>query len=113
MATSQELDAEIADLERKLADARKAAEALRVQEKADMIAQIDALIIQYGITANELTFPGATKGRKVRVGKPGKGTVGQAKYKDPSSGKTWTGHGKPPGWIPADKEARKQYLIEQ
>lgn len=31
------------------------------------------------------------------------------KYRDPATGATWTGRGKPPAWI-ADKE-REQYLI--
>lgn len=113
MATSEELNARVAELEKQLDEARRAAEAQRVQERKSIINEINDLIAMHDVAADELTFPGATKGRKVRVGKPGKGTVGEAKYKDPSSGKTWTGHGKPPSWIPPDKEARKQYLIGQ
>jgi DNA-binding protein H-NS len=31
------------------------------------------------------------------------------KYRDPVTGKTWTGRGKPPNWMP--KENREQFLI--
>lgn len=113
MATSEELNARVAELEKQLEEARRAAEAQRVQERKSIINEINDLIAKHDVAADELTFPRAAKGRKVRVVKPGNGTVGQVKYKDPNSGKTWTGHGKPPGWIPSDKEARKQYLIEQ
>jgi hypothetical protein len=43
---------------------------------------------------------------KVKVGKP-------AKYMDPKTGKTWTGHGKAPGWIAAATKAgrRDDFLI--
>jgi len=38
-------------------------------------------------------------------------SVGVAKYRDPKSGKTWTGRGKPPAWIAGAKN-RDAYLIE-
>jgi DNA-binding protein H-NS len=37
-------------------------------------------------------------------------TVGVAKYRDPASGKTWTGRGKPPLWIVGAKN-RDAFLI--
>jgi hypothetical protein len=50
----------------------------------------------------------AARGAKVKVAKP-------AKYMDPRSGKTWTGHGKAPGWITAATKAgrRDDFLIEK
>ena len=39
-------------------------------------------------------------------------TIGVAKYRDPKTGKTWTGRGKPPGWI-AGVKSRAPYLIEK
>src|SRR4029453_6995236 len=39
-------------------------------------------------------------------------TVGVAKYRDPETGKTWTGRGKPPNWIAAAKD-RTPFLIDE
>jgi len=38
-------------------------------------------------------------------------SIGVPKYRDPASGKTWTGQGKPPNWI-KDVSDRTPYLIE-
>ncbi|UJH72292.1 H-NS histone family protein [Burkholderia cenocepacia] len=113
MATSEELNARVAELEKQLEEARWAAEAQRMQERKGIINEINDLIAKHDVAADELTFPRLAKEHKSRSPKPSKGTVGQAKYRDPSSGKTWTGHGKAPAWMPADKEERKQYLINQ
>ena len=42
-------------------------------------------------------------------------SVGVAKYRDPDTGKTWTGRGMPPAWIAvAIKEGRKDdFLIDK
>jgi DNA-binding protein H-NS len=47
------------------------------------------------------------RSRKVAAAK----NVGVAKYRDPASGKTWTGRGKPPLWI-AGVEDREPFLIK-
>lgn len=46
------------------------------------------------------------RGRSTPKGKTG---AGAAKYRDPSSGKTWTGHGRRPGWLRGTPE---QYAID-
>lgn len=111
MTTSQELDAKVAELERQLAEARKAADAQRAQEKTIIITQINGLIAGHGIAAHELTFPSSAKANNALAAKSPKGTAGKPKYRNPETGATWTGHGKPPGWMPADKEERNRFLI--
>ncbi|MDN8036988.1 MULTISPECIES: H-NS histone family protein [Burkholderia cepacia complex] len=113
MTTSAELDAKVEELERQLEEARKAAEAQRRQERSAIVAQLNELIAKHGIAPTELTFARSGKVSKASASKASKGTPGKPKYRHPDTDATWTGHGKPPGWIPADKEARKQYLIEQ
>ena len=113
MTTSQELDAKVAELELQLAEARKAADAQRAQEKAAIVTQINELIARHAILAHELTFSGSTRGNRAQLAKPSKGTGGKPKYRNPQTGATWTGHGKPPGWMPADREMREQFLIQQ
>ncbi len=70
-----------AELEAKIAEALK-------QEKGSAIAQVRELVQQYGLTHDDLF--GTTKR---------KASVGEAKYRNPETGATWTGRGKPPNWI--------------
>ncbi|HUG26580.1 H-NS histone family protein [Piscinibacter sp.] len=108
MKTYSAIKAEIAKLE-------KQAEAMRQAEVAGVIAKIKTAIEAYGLTAADLGFgPGSARPARQTKGKSGKKTsktVGVAKYRDPKSGKTWTGRGKPPGWIAGVKN-RDNYLID-
>ncbi len=96
MATYQELQAQIAELTIQ-------AEQIRKQEIASAIAQIRSLMKEYNITIKDLSkaprFPASERG------------VVPPKYRNPETGKTWTGRGKPPKWI-AEAKDREQYLIK-
>jgi DNA-binding protein H-NS len=72
---------------------------MRLQELVEVISQIKSEIAEYGLTAKDLGFvmPATIKGRKV-----------PAKYKDPVSGKTWSGRGRTPLWVNGNI---KQYAI--
>lgn len=72
--------------------------------RADAIKQIKSLMSTYGIPAEDLV-------RGVRVVKaPKTKKAGTAKYRDPATGATWTGHGRAPEWIKAAK-SRDAFLI--
>lgn len=75
-------------------------EALKVERK-DAIAKARELVANYSLSPSDLFAKG--KGAK------GKGTTVAPKYRDPATGKTWTGRGKPPLWI-RDKD-RDQFAI--
>lgn len=60
---------------------------IQAAEKATAIASIHALMRDHGVTLKDL---GGAK-RRVSVGVP--------KYRDPATGKTWTGRGRPPAWF--------------
>lgn len=98
----KQLKAQIAKLEEEAAAARKI-------EAADAVATIKALIDEFDLSAEDLGFKtarrGATKGR----------TTGAPKYRDPATGKTWTGRGKPPTWMSAAiKEGKAElFLVEK
>jgi len=87
-------------------------EAKRIEEKevAGVIARIKVAIDVYGLTHQDLFEAKAKKmGRPKKVAdvvakKPAKKKAA-AKFKDPTSDKTWTGHGKRPGWFVAAIEA--------
>lgn len=84
MATYKELLAQKAKLEEQLAAAHAA-------ELETVIAQTRQIVLEYGLTAEDLGL--VTKAKK-RKG----GTVAP-KYQDPKSGATWTGRGRAPAWI--------------
>lgn len=100
MKTYQAVKAEIAKLEAK-------AEALRKAELKSIIAQVKGTIAEYGLTAADLGL-GRGAGRSAGGSR---GTKGVAKYRDPKTGQTWTGRGRPPAWI-VDVKDRTPYLID-
>jgi len=62
------------------------AEQLRQQEKGEKISQIKQIMATYGITPADL---GAKR----------KAPASKAMYRDPSTGKSWSGRGRQPQWI--------------
>ena len=107
MTTYADVKKQIAQLEKKAADLRKV-------EVAKVVANIREQMAKYELTVDDIApAKAAQRGKKaqatkVKVGKP-------AKYMDPKTGKTWTGHGKAPGWITAATKAgrRDDFLIEK
>jgi DNA-binding protein H-NS len=93
MTSYTELLAQKAELEAQIA-------AAQAERKAEGIAAARALIQEHGLTAADV-FP--TQGKKP------KGSVGAPKYRDPVTGATWTGRGKPPNWI--NGKVRESFLI--
>lgn len=88
MSTYQDYLNQIEDLKRKAEDARK-------QELSAAIGEIKQIMAKFGITADDLGLAGRRKG-KTRA-------PAAAAYRDPVSGKTWSGRGRRPGWV-ADLE---------
>jgi DNA-binding protein H-NS len=87
MATLKELIAQKEALEKEIS-------ATREKEYRDAIAKVKSMVAEFGLTAGDVF--GA--GRPAR--KPGKtGMKVAPKYRDPASGKTWTGRGVAPAWI--------------
>lgn len=80
MTTYKELLARKDALDRQIADARR-------NEAQAALATVHALIAEFGFTAQQV-FP--WKPAPVKV---------PPKYRDPLSGATWSGRGKPPQWI--------------
>ena len=108
MKTYSAIKAQIAKLQQE-------AEALRKTEVAGVIAKIKQTIAAYSLTAADLGLGRGEKfgrsGAAKRATKAGI-TTGVAKYRDPKTGKTWTGRGKPPAWIAGAKN-RDAYLIDE
>ena len=111
MATLAAIQKQIADLERQ-------AEAIRKSEAKAAAEKVRQLIARHNLSPEDIGLAGqaakkatatvAVGGakRKLVTPKP----AGIPKYRDPKSGKTWTGTGKAPGWI-AGAKSRDKFLI--
>lgn len=93
MSTVAELQAQINELQGKIAEAKKA-------EQKDAIAKCKELIAQFDLTEKQL-FGGRGTAKS--------GSAAPAKYKDQATGKTWSGKGRQPLWM-AGKN-RDDFLI--
>lgn len=72
-------------------------------EKNSVLEQIKTVAANYNITANEIAdFMGGYRSK--RLGVPAK-----PKYRDPATGKTWSGRGKAPLWL--KDQDRSKFLI--
>jgi DNA-binding protein H-NS len=90
---------------------------LRRSELPGVIQRIREAIAAYDLTATDLGFgasptpaASAASGRRRAAASGAPLQVGVAKYRDPQTGKTWTGRGKPPLWIVGIKD-RTPFLI--
>ena len=85
------------EIEQRIKEARK--EAI-----AGAVAEVRAIIAKYDLTEGDI-FKGRGRGRKAAR------STGKVppKYRDPVSGKTWTGRGKAPRWI--EGKDRTQFII--
>lgn len=112
----------LASIRKQIADLEKRAEALIKEEAQGAIAKVRELIDRYGLSPEDLGFGGGAKAAKASkagrrtAAKPGRKKKAPAKaagvpmYRDPKTGKTWTGRGKPPAWI-AGAKSREAFLI--
>jgi DNA-binding protein H-NS len=87
MASLQELLAKKEALEREIENTKKS-------ERAEAIAKVRSLMSEYGLTLSDLS--GKSPAAKSGAGKGGKVAP---KYRDPSSGNTWSGRGLQPRWL--------------
>ncbi len=75
---------------------QEALDAERNAIKADAIAECRRIIEMFGLTAFDLKLAVPTQ-EQTRIRRP-------AKYRDPLSGKTWSGQGREPKWFAAALE---------
>lgn len=87
MATLQELIAQKEALDKLIHDTRQT-------ELADAINKVKSLIAEFGLTQTDV-FGMARESKKAKSG----GTKVAAKYRDPVSGKEWSGRGLAPKWM--------------
>lgn len=96
MSSYSELQAQIAELQKK-------ADAARSSELAAAKNQIAEIMREYGLTVTDLggvSKPKSTKSREPVA----------IKYADSSTGATWTGRGRAPRWL--DGKNKDDYLVK-
>ncbi len=89
MTSLQELLAQRAEIEKKIADAQR-------EERAAAIAKVRTLMAEYGLTAADIA------GKNIAT-KPSKaaGSKVAPKYRNAATGDTWSGRGLQPKWLKA------------
>lgn len=101
MTTLKDLLSQIESLQSQVAEVRQ-------REVGEAIAKARSIIEEYQLTVNDI-FPGSRGPKTASAGRKSGGKVA-AKYRDPISGKTWTGRGLAPKWL-AGKN-RDDFLIQ-
>ncbi|SAK55342.1 histone family protein nucleoid-structuring protein H-NS [Caballeronia hypogeia] len=89
------------------------ADAITKKQSTKVIAEIHALMSEHGITVDDLGTPSGAKkrGTTMATNSSSDNSASNAKYRDPKSGATWSGHGRAPGWIASAKN-RDRFLID-
>lgn len=93
MATS------LAQIEKQIDELQRQAEKLRKQEAEGVIERIKEAIRIYGFTATDLGLGRGGAPQAKAAAPAAKRTAGAAKFRDPDSGRTWTGRGRRPQWF--------------
>jgi DNA-binding protein H-NS len=79
------------------------ADSVRKQEVTAVVSDIRSKMQQYGLTVNDISPRGPKAGQTVAP-----------KYRDPATGATWTGRGKPPRWLATELvkgRSKTEFLI--
>lgn len=84
MTTVSELLAQKAAIEQQIAEAQRA-------ERAGAVAKVRALMAEHGLTLADLSSKAGTPKRS--------GAKVAAKYRDATTGNTWSGRGLQPRWL--------------
>nr|WP_280971461.1 H-NS histone family protein [Cupriavidus gilardii]WDE72698.1 hypothetical protein [Cupriavidus gilardii] len=99
MPTYKQLLAEKARLEAQLEEAR-------AKEVAEVVSRIQALMTDYGLTVDDLS-PRRRRGRPRTAPAP---SNLPPKYRDPKTGKTWSGRGRAPAWLGKNRD---KFLVQE
>ena len=91
MPSLQDLLAQRAEIERKIAEAQR-------EERAAAISKIRALMAEYGLTAADIAGKTAPT---PRANGPASGGKVAPKYRNAATGETWSGRGLQPKWLKA------------
>ncbi|WP_027802223.1 H-NS histone family protein [Paraburkholderia dilworthii] len=89
------------------------ADALIAKQSSGVIEKIRELMAEHGLTTADIDAHtgGKKRGPKPSTKAAAKSSASAAKYRDPKTGATWSGHGRATGWIASAKD-RSKFLVE-
>ncbi|MDT7835408.1 H-NS histone family protein [Aquabacterium sp. OR-4] len=93
MSSLQDLLAQRAEIEKKIADAQR-------EERSVAIAKVKTLMAEHGLTAADLTGKTPTVRAAAAPGPKAGGKVAP-KFRNGATGETWSGRGLQPKWLKA------------
>lgn len=94
----------VAELKAELEKLQAEYDQVLAAQSGEKLAEVQAIIAEFGFTQEDV-FPPT---RRVRG--PNKSKQVEPKYRDPVSGGTWSGRGKPPKWIAG--QDREKFAIK-
>ncbi|WP_269505056.1 H-NS family nucleoid-associated regulatory protein [Burkholderia sp. IMCC1007] len=100
-------------IQTRIARLQAQAEALVAKKSTEVLERIRGLMEKHGITTADIDahVGGKQRGRRTSIKAAAKRGTSAAKYRNPKTGATWTGHGRAPGWI-ANAKDRSKFLID-
>ncbi|WP_168787626.1 H-NS family nucleoid-associated regulatory protein [Paraburkholderia aromaticivorans] len=105
--------ATLGSLQEKIRKLEQQAQALVSKQASGVIEKIRDLMEKHGLTTADIDAP--TRGKQRATKTPKKVTAkpasSVARYRDPKTGATWSGHGRAPAWIATAKN-RDRFLID-
>lgn len=104
MTTLESIHAKIAKLQAQAAS-------LAAKNSTTVLERIRGLMDKHGVTVADIeAHVGKRRVRKLKSNGAETRTASAAKYADPKTGATWTGHGRAPAWIATAKD-RTKFLV--
>ncbi|MBB5462341.1 H-NS family nucleoid-associated regulatory protein [Paraburkholderia sp. Cpub6] len=101
MANLESIRARIAKLEAQAAS-------VAAKQNSGVIKKIRNLMEQHGLAISDIEATvGKNRGRKPSANPTNARSAAAAKYQDPKTGATWSGHGRAPAWIAGAKDRTK------
>lgn len=106
MATLEQIQARLKKLQAQ-------AEAIVAKQSSAVLEKIRGLMEKHGLTTADIDAHVGSKRRGPKAGVKAAAKTAQslAKYQDPKSGATWSGHGRAPAWI-ANVKDRSKFLLD-
>jgi DNA-binding protein H-NS len=103
--------ATLASIQARIAKLQAQAESLTTTKSTAALEKIRVLMDKHAVTVADIeAFVGKRRGRKPGTTAASKQGSSVAKYLDPKTGATWTGHGRAPAWI-ANAKDRSKFLV--
>ena len=101
LRSRDEIRKELDEAQKRVTELQKEDEEYDAKRKDELRGEIEKMVEAEGYTLADLFGSNSSKGR-TKGSKPR--SRGEAKYRDPESGKTWTGKGRQPAWVRAHVE---------